>query len=188
MSTNCQLCHFSHHPGGCPKDVGFPFVNFGKNGVNLISYFFVLVVTAVTENQTYFSVLSKLVWQYQRFKYSIECLKTDLYCFFKVGEKATKQSNSMREGGGSACASKRSQAKLKSLYFLIFIGHHPLGLLLKLGSVLLLHFDTCDIFKTILGSCLRLPWHSNFLVVSIQECSRSPLRFPHICVSACLHE
>ena len=101
--------------------------------------------------------------------------------------KATKQSNLMREGEGSAHASKRKQGKLKSLYFVIFIGYHPLRLFLKLVSPLLLHFHSCGIFKTILGSCLRLPWHSNFLVVSVQECSRSPLRFLHICYSACLH-
>ena len=83
--------------------------------------------------------------------------KTDFYCLFEIGEKATKQSNLMREGGGSARASKRTQAKLKSLYFLIFIGYHPLKFLLKLVSVLLLDFDSCGIFKTILGSCLRLP-------------------------------
>ena len=93
--------------------------------------------------------------------------KIDFYCLFKIAKMATKQSNSMREGGGSARASKRAQAKFKSLYFLIFIGHHALGLLLKLESVLLLHFHSCSVFKTILGSCLRLPWHSNFLVVSV---------------------
>jgi len=48
---------------GCPKDVGFPFVNFGKSGVNLVSYFFLLVVTALTEKKklNYFSGLSKLI-------------------------------------------------------------------------------------------------------------------------------
>ena len=32
---------------GCLKDVGFPFVNFAKSGVNLVSYFLLLVVTAL---------------------------------------------------------------------------------------------------------------------------------------------
>ena len=46
---------------GCPKDVGFPFVTFGKSGVNLASYFFLLVVIALKEKETNFSVLSKLI-------------------------------------------------------------------------------------------------------------------------------
>ena len=37
---------------GCPKDVGFPVVNFWKSGVNLVSYFFLVDVTALTEKQT----------------------------------------------------------------------------------------------------------------------------------------
>ena len=44
-------------------DVGFPFVSFGKSGVNLVSYFLLLVVTALIRPLRSLSSLPSLKWQ-----------------------------------------------------------------------------------------------------------------------------
>ena len=48
---------------GCPKDVGFPFVNFGKSGVNLVSHFLLLVVTTLIRPLHSLPSLPSLKWK-----------------------------------------------------------------------------------------------------------------------------
>ena len=72
----------------------------------------------------------------------------------------------------------------------MFIGHHPLGILLNFGSVLLFHFDSCGIFKTILGSCLRFRGiqTSGVFTLSAQIPSHLRHRRKRICCNASSRE